>query len=99
MTGDRRPLADRRPVALFDDQEGWLAEQEGSRSAVLRELVDRAMGTATHRSVRETLLALLAELDERGTWLRGSPGELLQDLEADDPAVVDLVDSVQRRMR
>ena len=94
-----RELAERRPVALYRDQEGWMSRQDGSRSKVLRELVDRAMGTPTPTAVRETIVAVLVELEHRGTWLRGSPSELLQDLLAGESTATALVDDVVSRLR
>jgi hypothetical protein len=96
------PMAPRRQVLLTQDQAAWVAEQPGSLSDTLRALVDAAISGALRPAdehARDVLVTALALLDERGSWLRGSPGELLEDLRAGEATAMELVDEVCQRMR
>ncbi len=95
-------LAPRRLVQLTEDQEAWVEAQPGGGSAVLRGLVDEAMAGAlepVEPTVRRALVAALELLDERGSWTRGSPGELLSDLRIGETTALELVQATIDRMR
>lgn len=50
-------------------------------------------------TVHDVVRAMLEELAARGSWLRGSPGELLADLEAEESATRQLVRDVCCRLQ
>lgn len=105
MTKTGRPslgLAPRRLVQLTEDQDAWVEDQDGSRSDTLRGLVDSARSGAMEpieNTARRVLVETLRLLDERGSWLRGSPGELLADLEVGEASALELVADVCERLR
>ena len=94
--------APRYQQTLTHDQSAWAAAQEGGRSKTVRRLVAAAMAGGlqpAEEQARRVLIETLRLLDERGSWLRGSPGELLQDLEAGESTALELVDEVCERLR
>ena len=95
-------MAGRLKASLTHEQRAWLQAQPGSESATLRQLVDSARAGALapiEVTVHRTLVAALELLAERSSWLRGSPRELLQDLEAGESTALELVDQVCERLR
>lgn len=87
---------------LTHDQMSWAEAQDGGRSRTVRRLVDAAMAGAlepAEAQARRVLIETLRLLDKRGSWLRGSPGELLRDLEVGETTALELVDEVCGRLR
>lgn len=59
---------------------------------------ERSSTSIDEETVRRVLLAALRELTDAGTWLRGSPRELLADLEMDEVTALELVDRTVARL-
>lgn len=95
-------MAPRYLQTLTRAQMAWAEAQEGGRTRAIRRLVDAAMAGAlepAEEQARRVLVTALELLDARGSWLRGSPGELLEDLRAGEATALELVDDVCSRMR
>lgn len=87
---------------LTHAQLAWAEAQDGGRNRAIRRLVDSAMAGSlkpAEEQARRVLVETLRLLDERGSWLRGSPGELLADLEMGEATALELVDEVCERLR